>query len=145
MKLRFDENGFARSISKREGYDAPDSATEGNFLRYRLKGGKVVDGFPGKTDEEAVALANKAIEEADFAREKHAIIPRVKEEAYRRIESTDWKVERAKERDALHGTETLMDVLQEREEIRLASDRFEEKVLGAKDKTELESVLSEGW
>jgi len=145
MKLRFDENGFARATSKREGYDAPDSATERNFLRYRLKEGKVVDGFPGKTDEEAVALANKAIEEADFARRKQAIIPRVKEEAYRRIESTDWKVERAKERDALHGTETLMDVLQEREEIRLASDRFEEKVLGAKDKTELESVLSEGW
>ena len=80
------------------------------------------------TDEEvkqqdADTVASQQAAELDAARS--ALVGRVKSEAGERIAATDWKVDRARERDALNGTTTLKDVYAEREAIRTASDEAE--------------------
>lgn len=96
--------------------------------RFQLVDGKVVDRYGGITDDEvkqkdADDVAARQAEELEAARS--ALIGRVKSEAGERIAETDWKVDRARERDALNGTTTLQDVYAEREAIRTASDDAE--------------------
>jgi len=96
--------------------------------RFQLVDGKVVDRYGGITDDEvkqqdADTVASQQAAELEAARS--ALIGRVKSEAGERIAETDWKVDRARERDALNGTTTLQDVYAEREAIRTASDEAE--------------------
>ncbi|WP_419798700.1 MAG: hypothetical protein ACNI26_03230 [Terasakiella sp.] len=96
--------------------------------RFQLVDGKVVDRYGGVTDDEvkqqdADTVASQQAAELKTARS--ALVGRVKSEAGERITATDWKVDRARERDALNGTTTLQDVYAEREAIRTASDEAE--------------------
>ena len=96
--------------------------------RFQLVDGKVVDRYGGITDDEvkqqdADTVASQQATELEAARS--ALVGRVKSEAGERIAATDWKVDRARERDALNGTTTLQDVYAEREAIRTASDEAE--------------------
>lgn len=96
--------------------------------RFQLVDGKVVDRYGGITDDEvkqqdADTVASQQTAELEAARS--ALIGRVKSEAGERIAATDWKVDRARERDALNGTTSLQDVYAEREAIRTASDEAE--------------------
>ena len=96
--------------------------------RFQLVDGKIVDRYGGITDDEvkqqdADTVASQQAAELEAARS--ALVGRVKSEAGERIAATDWKVDRARERDALNGTTTLQDVYAEREAIRTASDEAE--------------------
>ena len=96
--------------------------------RFQLVDGKVVDRYGGITDDEvkqqdADTVASQQTAELEAAR--YALVSRVKSEAGERIAATEWKVGRARERDALNGTATLQDVYAEREAIRTASDEAE--------------------
>lgn len=58
LYIAFHDNGVVRDIATDalEGYlPAPSKATSMLALRYALQDGKVVDRFPGKTDEEVLA------------------------------------------------------------------------------------------
>lgn len=58
LYIAFHDNGVVRDIATeaREGYlPAPAKSTSTLALRYALQDGKVVDRFPGKTDEEVLA------------------------------------------------------------------------------------------
>jgi hypothetical protein len=65
LYIAFHDNGVVRDITTEalEGYlPAPGKATSMLALRYALQDGKVVDRFPGKADEEVLALI--AVEQA---------------------------------------------------------------------------------
>ena len=69
---------------------------------------------------------------------KAAAIYRVKIDAEQRIESLQWRIERAKERDKIGATgETEADVLREREAIRRASNRAEQYIEQLTDDAEI--------
>lgn len=58
LYIAFHDNGVVRDIATEalEGYlPAPSKATSMLALRYALQDGKVVDRFPGKSDEEVLA------------------------------------------------------------------------------------------
>jgi hypothetical protein len=59
LYIAFHENGVVRDIATEalDGYlSAPSKATSTLALRYALQEGKAIDRFPGKTDEEVLAL-----------------------------------------------------------------------------------------
>lgn len=59
LYIAFHDNGVVRDIATEalEGYvPAPSKATSTLALRYALQDGKTVDRFPGKTDEEVLAV-----------------------------------------------------------------------------------------
>jgi len=59
LYIAFHDNGVVRDIATEAlgGYlSAPSKATSTLALRYALQDGKAVDRFPGKTDEEVLAL-----------------------------------------------------------------------------------------
>ncbi|MCZ4130409.1 hypothetical protein, partial [Stutzerimonas balearica] len=59
LYIAFHDNGVVRDIATEplEGYlPAPSKATSTLALRYTLQDGKAVERFPGKTDEEVLAL-----------------------------------------------------------------------------------------
>lgn len=59
LYIAFHDNGVVRDIATAllEGYlPAPSKATSTLALRYALQDGKAVERFPGKTDEEVLAL-----------------------------------------------------------------------------------------
>ena len=59
LYIAFHDNGVVRDIATEalEGYlPAPSKATSTLALRYALQDGKAVDRFPGKTDEEVLAV-----------------------------------------------------------------------------------------
>ncbi|MBL1267660.1 MAG: hypothetical protein COA87_007910 [Halomonas sp.] len=71
---------------------------------------------------------------------KTAAIYRVTIDAEQRIESLQWRIERAKERDKIGATgETEADVLREREAIRRASNRAEQYIEQLEDDAEIRS------
>ena len=110
--------------------------------RFQLVDGKVVDRYGGITDDEvkqqdADTVASQQAAELEAARS--ALIGRVKSEAGERIAETDWKVDRARERDALNGTTTLQDVYAEREAIRTASDEAETAITALATMEELQA------
>ena len=96
--------------------------------RFQLVDGRVVDRYDGVSDDEVKKIdeertQQKQADELQAARD--ALVIQVKTEAGQRIANLNWKVDRARERDALNGTDTLQGVYAEREAIRTASNEAE--------------------
>lgn len=124
-------------------YKLPVASVLGH--RFQLVDGKVVDRYGGVSDDEVRKLdADRVAEQqtADLEAARQALIRKVKTEAGDRIAASDWKVDRARERDALNGTTTLQDVYAEREAIRTASDEAELAIL---DLATLDEIREFTW
>ncbi|MBF0454934.1 MAG: hypothetical protein HQL72_09010 [Magnetococcales bacterium] len=137
-KIDFSHSTEWGTISEEGQYDLPVESQLGH--RFRLVDGVVEDRYDGVTDEEVKAIdaqsaADKEAAVLDDA--KQALTTRIKTEAAQRIADTDWKVERARERDVLNGTTTLQDVYTERELIRQASDEAEQEVVSLETMEEI--------
>ncbi len=142
-KISFPHSNNWGVISEDGDYDLPVVSDLGH--RFRLVDGLVKDCYDGITDEEVRAIDAQAAEEkeaADLEEARQALISQIKTEAAERIAATDWKVERARERDALNGTTILQDVYAERELIRVASDEAETAVAGLE---RLEEISAFTW
>ncbi len=125
-KISFPHSDDWGVISPDGDYKLPVKSTLGH--RFQLIDGKVVDRYDGITDDkvkeqDADDVAKQR--EAELEAARSALVGQVKAEAGDRIAATDWKVQRAQERDTLNGTTTLQDVYAEREAIRSASDEAE--------------------
>jgi hypothetical protein len=128
-KISFPHSNDWGVISPDGDYDLPVNSKLGH--RFRLVDGVVEDRYDGVTDKKVKTIdAQRASEmdEANLDLAKQDLVIRIKQEAAERIAATDWKVERAKERDALNSTTTLNDVYVERELIRGLSDEAEQAV-----------------
>ena len=124
-------------------HDLPVDSVLGH--RFQLVDGEVVDRYDGVTDDDvreidAERVVARQAEELQAART--ALVRRVKTEAAQRIANLDWKVERARERDALNGTKTLQEVYAEREVIRLASNQAEAAIAKLASQQE---ILAFSW
>ena len=111
-------------------YKLPVASVLGH--RFQLVDGKVVDRYDGVTDDEVKKIdeertQQKQADELQAARD--ALVIQVKTEAGQRIANLNWKVDRARERDALNGTDTLQVVYAEREAIRTASNEAETAII----------------
>ena len=107
-------------------YKLPVASVLGH--RFQLIDGKVADRYDGVSDDEVKKIdeertQQKQADELQAARD--ALVIQVKTEAGQRIANLNWKVDRARERDALNGTDTLQEVYAEREAIRTASNETE--------------------
>jgi len=107
-------------------YKLPVASVLGH--RFQLVDGKVVDRYDGVSDDEVKKIdeertQQKQADELQAARD--ALVIQVKMEAGQRIANLNWKVDRARERDALNGTDSLQVVYAEREAIRTASSEAE--------------------
>ena len=124
-------------------YKLPVASVLGH--RFQLVDGKVVDRYGGVSDDEVRKLDAERVEgrqESELDAARQAMIRRVKREAGERIAATDWKVERARERDVLNGTTVLQEVYAEREAIRGASDEAELAIL---DLATLDEIMAFTW
>lgn len=124
-------------------YKLPVASVLGH--RFQLVDGKVVDRYDGVSDDEVRKLDAESVakqQTADLEDARKALVGRVKTEAGERIAATNWKVDRAKERDALNNTATLQDVYAEREAIRVASDEAEAAIA---DLTTLDEIRTFTW
>ena len=85
-----------------------------------------------------------AASDAELSAAKAARIELIKQESAERIATTDWRLERARERAALglDNPETEADVLAEREQIRQASNAAEAAVIAL---TMVEQVKTFSW
>ena len=113
--------------------------------RFQMIDGAVVDLYDGVTDDEVKSLdAETATQKKldDFQAMQDALVIQVKIEAGERIAKLDWKVERAKERDALNSTTSVKDVFAAREAIRAASDAAETAIANL---TTLEEIRAFTW
>ncbi len=111
-------------------YKLPVASVLGH--RFQLVDGKVVDRYDGVSDDEVKKIdeertQQKQADELQAARD--ALVIQVKTEAGQRIANLNWKVDRARERDALNGTDTLQVVYAEREAIRTASNDAETAII----------------
>jgi hypothetical protein len=125
--LHSDEWGV---ISPDGDYDLPVKSILGH--RFKLVDGAVEDRYNGVTDKQVKTLDAKKAAEIDsnnLELIKKDLVVQIKQEAAERIADMDWKVERAKERDALNDTNTLQDIYADRELIRRLSDEAEVAVL----------------
>jgi len=107
-------------------YKLPVASVFGH--RFQLVDGKVVDRYDGVTDDEVKKIdeertQQKQADELQAARD--ALVIQVKTDAGQRIANLNWKVDRARERDALNGTSSLQEVYAEREAIRTESNKAE--------------------
>jgi len=107
-------------------YKLPVASVLGH--RFQLVDGKVVDRYDGVSDDEVKKIdeertQQKQADELQAARD--ALVIQVKMEAGQRIANLNWKVDRARERDALNGTDSLQEVYAEREAIRTESNEAE--------------------
>ena len=96
--------------------------------RFQLVDGKVVDRYDGVSDDEVKKIDEERIQQKqadELQAARDALVIQVKTEAGQRIANLNWKVDRARERDALNGTDTLQVVYAEREAIRTASNEAE--------------------
>jgi hypothetical protein len=96
------------------------------------------------TDKKVKTIdAKKAaeMEAANFDLAKQDLIFLIKTEAADRIAATDWKVERAKERDALNGVNNVHYIYADRELIQVASDEAETAVAGLESLEEITSFI----
>tara|TARA_B100000513_G_C11864556_1_gene173901 strand:+ start:179 stop:616 length:438 start_codon:yes stop_codon:yes gene_type:complete len=142
-KISFPHGNDWGVIGPNGDYKLPVASVLGH--RFQLVEGKVVDRYGGVSDDEVRKLdADQVAEQqaADLEAARQALIRKVKTEAGDRIAASDWKVDRARERDALNGTTTLQDVYAEREAIRTASDEAELAIL---DLTTLDEVREFAW
>jgi hypothetical protein len=129
-KISFPHSKEWGVISPDGDYDLPVKSVLGH--RFKLVDGAVEDRYNGVTDKKVKNIDTQRaseIETANLELAKQDLVIRIKKEAAVRIAATDWKVERAKERDALKGTNTLQDIYAERELIRGLSDEAEVAVL----------------
>ena len=129
-KISFPHSNDWGVISPDGEYDLPVTSNLGH--RFQLVDGVVQDRYNGVTDKKVKSIdAQKAteMEAANLELVKQDLVIKIKTEAAERIAATDWKVERAKERDALNGTTTLQDIYADRELIRGLSDEAEVAVL----------------
>ncbi len=143
VKISFPHSNDWGVISEDGDYDLPVESDLGH--RFRLVDGIVEDRYDGVSDEEVQTIdAQTAAEQeaADLEKARQALVRHIKTEAAERIAATDWKVERAKERDALNGTTTLQDVYADRELIRGLSDEAEVAALLLET---MESVAVFSW
>ena len=142
-KISFSHSNDWGVISPDGEYDLPVKSLLGH--RFKLVDGAVEDRYNGVTDKQVKAIDAKKAAEMDSANlelAKQDLIVRIKQEAAARIAATDWKVERAKERDALNGTTSLQEIYSERELIRGLSDEAEVAALLLE---KLESVAEFSW
>ena len=128
-KLNFDVNGQVYAFNEVGTHDPLD--VDANPFRYELVDGDVVDAYPGVDDEDVMDLYNTKKEAFDLLKAKNELVGRVKTAVRVKIESLAWKIERATERDAANGTNTLADVFAEREAIRAAGNALEVEILDA--------------
>ena len=142
-KISFPHGNDWGVIGPEGDHDLPVDSVLGH--RFQLVDGEVVDRYDGVTDDDvreidAGRVVERQAEELQAART--ALVRRVKTEAAGRIATLDWKVERARERDALNGTKTLQDVYAEREAIRLASNEAEAAIAKLASQ---EEILAFSW
>ncbi len=107
-------------------YKLPVASVLGH--RFQLVDGKVVDRYDGVTDDEVKKIDEERTQQKqadELQAGRDALVIQVKTEAGQRIANLNWKVDRARERDALNGTDTLQVVYAEREGIRTASNEAE--------------------
>ncbi|KIL99108.1 hypothetical protein CCC_01901 [Paramagnetospirillum magnetotacticum MS-1] len=142
-KISFPHGNDWGVIGPEGDHDLPVDSVLGH--RFQLVDGEVIDRYDGVTDDEvreidAERVVARQAEELQAART--ALVRRVKTEAAGRIATLDWKVERARERDALNGTKTLQEVYAEREVIRLASNEAEAAIAKLASQ---EEILAFSW
>ena len=142
-KISFPHGNDWGVIGPEGDHDLPVDSTRGH--RFQLVDGEVIDRYDGVTDDEvrevdAERVVERQAEELQAART--ALVRRVKTEAAQRIATLDWKVERARERDALNGTKSLQEVYAEREVIRLASNGAEAAIAKLASQ---EDILAFSW
>ena len=142
-KISFPHGNDWGVIGPEGDHDLPVDSTLGH--RFHLVDGEVIDRYDGVTDDEvreidAARVVERQAEELQAART--ALVRRVKTEAAQRIATLDWKVERARERDALNGTKTLQEVYAEREVIRRASNEAEAAIAKLASQ---EEILAFSW
>ena len=142
-KISFPHGNDWGVIGPEGDHDLPVDSVLGH--RFQLVDGEVVDRYDGVTDDDvreidAERVVARQAEELQAART--ALVRRVKTEAAQRIATLDWKVERARERDALNGTKTLQDVYAEREVIRRASNEAEAAIAKLASQ---EEILAFSW
>ena len=142
-KISFPHGNDWGVIGSEGDHDLPVDSVLGH--RFQLVDGEVVDRYDGVTDDDvreidAERVVARQAEELQAART--ALVRRVKTEAAQRIATLDWKVERARERDALNGTKTLQDVYAEREVIRRASNEAEAAIAKLASQ---EEILAFSW
>jgi hypothetical protein len=142
-KISFPHGNDWGVIGPEGDHDLPVDSVLGH--RFQLVDGEVVDRYDGVTDDEvreidAARVVERQAEELQAART--ALVRRVKAEAAGRIANLDWKVERARERDALNGTKTLQEVYAEREVIRRASNEAEAAIAKLASQ---EEILAFSW
>ena len=129
-KISFPHSNEWGVISPDGDYNLPVKSELGH--RFQLVDGVVKDRYDGVTDKKVKAIdAQKAskMEAANLDLAKQDLVIKIKIDAAERIAATDWKVERAKERDSLNGTTTLQDIYTQREVIRQESDEAEQAAL----------------
>ena len=142
-KISFPHGNDWGVIGPEGDHDLPVASVLGH--RFHLVDGEVVDSYDGATDDEVRRIDDERVTQRkaeELQTAKAAMVRRVKAEAAKRIANLDWKVERARERDALNGTTTLQEVYTERELIRLASDEAEAAIANL---ATLEDVLAFSW
>jgi hypothetical protein len=142
-KISFPHGNDWGVIGPEGDHDLPVDSVLGH--RFQLVDGEVVDRYDGVTDDDvreidAGRVVERQAEELQAART--ALVRRVKTEAAGRIATLDWKVERARERDALNGTKTLQEVYAEREVIRRASNEAEAAIAKLASQ---EEILAFSW
>jgi len=125
-KISFPHGNDWGAIGPDGDYKLPVASVLGH--RFQLVDGKVVDRYDGVSDDEVKKIdeertQQKQADELQAARD--ALVIQVKMEAGQRIANLNWKVDRARERDALNGTDSLQVVYAEREAIRTASSEAE--------------------
>ncbi|MEO5338550.1 MAG: hypothetical protein H7841_16925 [Magnetospirillum sp. WYHS-4] len=142
-KISFPHGNDWGVIGPEGDHDLPVDSVLGH--RFHLVDGEVVDRYDGATDDEVRAIDDERVTQRkaeELQTAKAAMVRRVKAEAAKRIANLDWKVERARERDALNGTTTLQEVYTERELIRLASDEAEAAIASL---ATLEDIQAFSW
>jgi hypothetical protein len=125
-KISFPHGNDWGAIGPDGDYKLPVASVLGH--RFQLVDGKVVDRYDGVSDDEVKKIdeertQQKQADELQAARD--ALVIQVKTEAGQRIANLNWKVDRARERDALNGTDSLQEVYAEREAIRTESNEAE--------------------
>ena len=142
-KISFPHGNDWGVIGPEGDHDLPVDSTLGH--RFQLVDGKVVDRYGGVTDDEVRRLDAEHVSErqaGELQAARTALVRRVKTEAAQRIANLDWKVERARERDALNGTTTVQEVYTERELIRMASNEAEAAIAKLASQ---EEILAFSW
>lgn len=142
--LQFDDYGLCVGTSPFGTHASPDP--EKNPFRWKLdEDGVVVDAFPDIDDEDLMSAYNDVKLANDLRRNKEFMVKQVKQAAAGFISATQWKVERALERDAINGTSEVNDIYAEREAIRQASNQQEARILAATSETELNGISVNRW